>query len=221
MQWRQELRCESLHEIRYAQNVPSDHLPLKYQVTISRRRDDGSTDLGHGYVFLYFFAGRNLVENPDHFKVQMQYTERFSGEREELTKVHEFLGVNWNGAWQHSLEWRHTSATGKASYIYAQSAEDHWGRNRGARGTNPNILPHWQVCPFAFSAPIAPMQYGAGNSGFGFKPDFERSVQAAGDDFPAMNPSAWLTDNSARAWADHWRGGRKFLSSAKRDSQHF
>ena len=73
-----------------------------------------------------------------------------------------------------------------------------------ARGTNPNILPHWQVCPFAFSAPIAPMQYGAGNSGFGFKPDFERSVQAAGDDFPAMNPSAWLTDNSARAWADHW-----------------
>ena len=73
-----------------------------------------------------------------------------------------------------------------------------------ARGTNPNILPHWQICPFAFSAPIAPMQYGAGNSGFGFKPDFERSVQAAGDDFPAMNPSAWLTDNSARAWADHW-----------------
>ena len=90
-----------------------------------------------------------------------------------------------------------------------------------ARGTNPNILPHWQVCPFAFSDPIALMQYGASNSGFGFKPDSERSVQAAGDDFPTMNPSAWLTDNSARAWADHWRGGRKCLSSAKRDSQHF
>jgi len=227
-QHRKSLLCEKIEEHRYVHSTSAKgYCSHQYQVTFTRIRNDGDTDKGHGYNFMYFFACRRKTGSADNFRLQVQYTQRYSRKREHLTKVDEFLGLYPNGAWQHKLEWRSKARRDngkvtKPNYLYTQSSVDHKGRKRGGNfimnwgDDDPSRsftqwktqIPWWKVVSLWPSPKESGWEYSRlgkkGEKRFGFTPTFDRSYEGTSD-FPCLDlndwhlrPANWAKDKSRR-----------------------
>jgi len=226
--YRKRLRCEKIEEHRYAHSTSvNGYFTHQYQVTFTRIRNDGDTGAGHGYNFMYFFAGRRKSSSPDNFKLQVQYTQRYSKKRQHLTKFDEFLGLYPNGAWQHKLQWRSKARRDNGqvtspNYLFTQSSFDHLGRQRGGNfimnwgdddpkrsfTTWRTQIPWWKVVSFWPAQEQRGWVYSRlgkkGEQRFGFTPTFDRTYEGMSD-FPCLDlndwrrrPKTWAKDRTRR-----------------------